>query len=570
MASRFSIRGILINMDSRIQLIFMGAVVGIVSGSATILLTTSLGFLSGWILQLSRPWIFIVSPAGGILLTVVFLKFIVKDYGGHGVPEVIYSVGMQGGRLNLRSSFSKLIGSLLTLASGASAGPEAPVVISGAAIGSNIAGYFKSNEKIRVAVVGSGAAAAIASIFNAPIAGIIFTMEVILGEWTSVNLLPVAIASATGTIVSRIFNGNQIPFLHKQFQIGLTDIAASAGLAFLTAICAIALIRALRTTSKILKSLFKSDLAKALVGGLGVGGMVFFFAEVRGEGYETIRSLIEGRVSHGAAIILVLIGLKIAATSLTLDSGGAGGVFAPSLVIGSLCGFFYFQATAWLFPQASLAPAGFYALVGMAGALGGTLQAPLTGTFLILEITQGYDAIIPLLIVSFLSSTLVRLVEKHSIYHQELIKKGLFLRPRTDASILLDLSVEELLETDCSIIHPDMTLHELLPVIQKSTRNYFPVVEKKTGCYLGMVTLNEIKAYLFDPRLASTILVEEVMRADIETVSPGDRMTDILRKFDRSHAWSLPVVKDQKFLGLLSKATLLDHYRKELIAQTDL
>jgi CIC family chloride channel protein len=561
---------LMVNLDGRVQSIIIAMIVGSVSGLAAVILNRSLKGMSDFVDRSFQGWMLVAAPLIGIMLTVVWLKYLVRDFGGHGVPEVIYSVGMKGGRLRLRSAYSRLVGSLLTLAGGGSAGPEAPVVISGAAIGSNIASYFRTNDRIRTAVTGSGAAAAIAAIFNAPLAGIIFTMEVILGEWTALNLLPVAIASVSGTIVSRALNGNQIPFSHRPLQIGLTDILAAAGLAVLAALCAVALIRVLRWAGVLFAKLTSSDLGRALAGGLMVGGLAYFFVEVRGDGYDVVRTLIEGRFEKAAGLAVALVALKVAATALTLSAGGAGGVFAPSLVIGSLTGFFYHQILTAVFPAVTFAGPGLFALVGMAGVLSGTLQAPLTAMFLILEITSGYDAILPLLIVSFLAATLVKLAEKNSIYVQELVRKGMLVRPRTDAHILSDLRVDELLEKDCTRIRPDMTLEQMVPVIQKSRRNYFPVEDRESGKFLGMVTFDDIKPYLFTQNLLPTIIVEEVMRTDLLLVDRKDRVVDILKKFDMSESWSLPVVEEDRFVGLISKATLLDHYRKELLAQTDL
>jgi CIC family chloride channel protein len=564
-----SIRSILQNLDHRVQLVIIGIIVGIFSGFAALGLNFALESVAHLLTGVERT-IHMVLPGLGIFLTVVFLKHIVRDFRGHGVPDVIFSVGMRGGLLKLRSSFSRLIGSLLTIASGGSAGPEAPVVISGAAIGSNIATYFKSTDRIRIASAGSGAAAAIAAIFNAPIAGIIFTMEVIIGEWSALNMLPVAIASVTGTIISRFFNGNQIPFGHQLINVSLNDIVASVGLLVFTTIFALLFIKFLKWTSRSLAKIIGSDLLKAVIGGLLVGVLIRFFPHVGGEGYGVVRTLIAGRFSGVVLVVCLLIILKILATSITLGAGGAGGVFAPSLVIGSLTGFFYFHLLTIVFPQAQFSGAPLFALCGMAGILSGTLQAPLTGIFLIVEITGGYDVILPLLVVSFLTATLVKLVEHHSVYQYELAEKGLLLRPRTDAGILVDMKTEELLERDLVTVYPEMVLNELIPLIEKSSRNFFPVLDRQTGKFLGMVNFADIKSCVFNPVLVNSVIVEEVMQSHLTRVSIDDSVIDILDKFDRSGAFSLPVVKGDQFMGLISKATLLDHYRKELKAQTDL
>ncbi len=562
-------RSIFINQGPRFQSIIIGILVGICSGFAAVGLNFGLEKCSHFLNQFEDNFYVVFFPLAGITVTVLLLKYVIRDFGGHGVPEVIYSVSMKGGAIKFRSSYSMLIGSMITISSGGSAGPEAPVVISGAAIGSGIAGYFKTNERIRVAVTGSGAAAAIAAIFNAPITGIIFTLEVILGDWAPQNMLPVALSSVTGTIVSRLLKGNQIPFKHREFNVTLDDIFAAIGLALLLALMSLLFIRMLKWSATILSRFFQNALAKAAFGGLLVGTVTVFFPSVKGEGYEVVRQLLNGSFTTPASIVVVLILMKIIATSLTLGAGGAGGVFAPALFLGSLGGFLYFQVITFLFPHANLTGAALFSLVGMAGMISGTLYAPLSGIFLIVEITGGYDSILPLLLVSFLTFTVMKLVEKHSIYHHELAEKGFLLRPRTDKRILTEIQPAELLETDLIAIHPEMLLHDLIPLIEKSPRNYFPVEDRETHNFLGMVHFFDIKSYLFNPTLLNSIIVEEVMRTDMPTVSLIDNLGDILNIFDATGAWSLPVVENHKFFGLISKATLLDHYRKELKVETE-
>lgn len=565
------IRTIFINLDSRGQMIIIGLIVGIVSGLAAVGLNRGLESSHHFLETYKGTSYYGIFPVLGILLTVVFLKYIARDYGGHGVPEVIHSVSMKGGKLKFRSSFSRLIGSLITIASGASAGPEAPVVISGAAIGSNVAAYFKSNETVKIAVVGSGAAAAIASIFNAPIAGIIFTVEVILGEWSQRTMLPVVIASVTGTVISRILNGNQVPFSHKQFEaININDILASVVLALVLALFALVFIRSLKWCSALLEKYIPGHSARALLGGVLVGSIIFFFPHVRGEGYQLVRQLISDNYQSGIPILLMLIAMKMLATSFTLGAGGAGGVFAPSLVVGSLTGFFYYQVLTVFFPAAQFSGASLFALVAMAGMISGTMQAPLTGIFLIVEITGGYDAILPLLLVSFLTAMLVKFFEKHSIYHYELARKGYLRRPRTDARILADIKTEELVESDLVTVYPDMLLKDMIPLIKKSEQEHFPVEDRKTGRFMGMLYFPDIKQYLFNQDLLNTIIVGVVMHTyrDLTVLSIDDPVDKIVEQFDSTQFRTLPVVKDDKFIGIITKSTILDHYRKELKTQT--
>ena len=265
-----------------------------------------------------------------------------------------------------------------------------------------------------------------------------------------------------------------------------------------------------------------------------------------------------------------IILLKIFATSVTLGAGGAGGVFAPALVIGSATGLLFHTFLSTLFPQLELSGAPLFALIGMAGLLSGTLNAPLTGIFLIIEISGGYYAILPLLLVSFLTSSIANRYEKQSIYHYELVRKGQLHRPRTDGKILADINPMELLEKDTEIIYPDMLLSELIPIIKKSRRNYFPVIDKKSNDFIGIVYFNDLKEFIFDSTIVGTILVDEVMHTAINTISLSDSLLQIQQKFDKTNSWSLPVVENGKYMGLISKATMLDLYRKELKVQTDL
>lgn len=563
-------KDLLINTDERFKLGFIGIIVGVTSSLAAVALNNSLHHFEYFFQNLNIPYITIILPAIGLTLTIIFLKYIAKDFGGHGLPEVIQSISLKGGILKLRSSVSHLIASLITISFGGSAGPEAPVVTSGASIGSNFARLFKTNEKIRIAVAGSGAAAAIASIFNAPIAGIIFTMEVIIGEWTPVYLLPIVIASVTGTEISRLLNGNQIQFAHEILKVNINDILLSVFLALICAFFSVLFIRVLRNTSSQLEKYFKNVFVKALIAGVFIGLMSYHIPYVKSEGYHFVQQLITGTLSPGILFIFFIIILKIIVTSLTLGAHGAGGVFAPSLVIGSSTGLFFFLIIKALFPNLEINDTGLYPLIGMAGVLSGTLHAPLTGMFLIIEITNGYNAILPLLLVSFLTSAIVKQFEPYSIYHYELIKKGYLHRPRTDGKILADISPLELLEKDPKIVYPDMPVSALISKIKKSNRNYFPVVQREDGRYLGMVFFNDIKEIIFDNEIINSVLIEDVMHDDLMTISLDDNLMDIQNKFDVSESWSLPVVDNNKYKGLISKATMLDLYRKELKVQTNL
>jgi len=555
-------------LDDRLLLILMAAIVGSCSGLAAVALNRSLAAMFNWLHHFRDYWWVFILPAIGAALPSLFLDKIVKEGAGHGVPEVIYSVSRYGGLLRLRSSFSRLISSCLTIGSGGSAGPEAPVVMSGAAIGSNIAKYFSLNDRQRVTLVGCGAAGAISSIFNAPIAGMVFAIEIIIGEWKSVHIVPIAIASVAGTEISRILQGNQIAFSHRLFSIDLMDIFACLGLAILTAAASILLTRLLRSMDGISKKLPAPVWLRAAAGGCAVGLIGLFLPVVLGEGYHSIRIMIDGAFSQGLAIVALATLAKIFATALTLGWGGSGGIFAPCLVIGSLAGLTYYHGLVLLWPSVSWVNQGCFALLGMAGLISGMLQAPLTGIFLIVEITGGYEVILPLIIVSAISTTLCHYIEPASFYLKELVERGHLLRPGTDARVLYDLNVSELLEKDCIAVTQNMLLRDFINIVKKSNRNYFPVENEETGHFIGMIHLDDIRPYLFNPVMYDTVFLGQIMDVNVEVVHPEDDLSDVLRRMDANRLFSMPVVVNKKFIGLISKGSLLNQYRKELMVQT--
>lgn len=554
--------------DDRLLLISAGIVVGICSGIAALVLNKSLVWMLDTLHHYRSYWWAFLMPALGAALSSLFLEKIMNEGAGHGVPEVIYSVSRYGGLLRLRSSVSRLVSSCLTIGSGGSAGPEAPVVMSGAAIGSNIARFFSLNDRQRITLVGCGAAGAISSIFNAPIAGLVFTMEVIIGEWRAINIIPIAIASVAGTEISRKLQGNQIAFSHGGFEIHLIDIIACVGLAVVTASLSLLLTRSMKRMHGVAEKVPVPLWVRAAIGGCAVGLLGFLIPDVMGEGYHSIREMIGGAFTSGVTVVLIGTFAKILATTLTLGWGGSGGIFAPSLVVGSFAGLTYHRILVLLWPQAGWVSEGCFALLGMAGVIGGILQAPLTGIFLIVEITGSYNVILPLIVVSAFSSTFCHYFEPASIYLKDLVERGQLLRPGTDARVLADICIPELLETDCKKVRPNMLLREFIEIIKSSRRNYFPVEEEKTGRFLGMIHLDDVRPYMLDAVMYDTVLLEQIMQKDVQTVKIDDDLAGVLNRMDLNGLYSMPVVAGNHFVGMVSKATILDRYRKELMVQT--
>jgi CIC family chloride channel protein len=555
-------------MDERLLLMIIAIFVGACGGLAAVILNQLLFNIHGILEPLRVYWYAFLLPACGAALSALFLGHVVKEGAGHGVPEVIYSVSKRGGLLRLRSSFSRLISSSLTIASGGSAGPEAPVVMSGASIGSNIAKVFSLNDRQRTTMVGCGAASAISGIFNAPIAGIIFSVEVILGEWTPINLIPIGIASVVGTEVSRLLQGNLIPFSHREFHASLLDILAAVGIAVLAGLSSVLFTRLLNGIITKSHDLVTRDWFRAAVGGACVGLLGLAFPSVLGKGYNVVSTIIENQFEAGLVLVALATLAKIVATSLTIGTGGSGGIFAPCLVIGALGGLAYQRGLVLFWPAIPWAEEGFFAMLGMAAVMSGTLQAPLTGIFLIVEVTGSYEVILPLILVSAVSATLCHYMEPVSFYYRKLVSRGELLRPRTDARLLADMNISELIEKDCIVVHEDMRLGDMIPIIEQASRDYFPVEDSKTGKFLGLIHFNHIRPHLFNPGLHNAIIMAEIMDVHVPRVSPFDDIKEVLELMDQTHSWSLPVVHRNRFLGMVSKGTILDRYRKELIVQS--
>ena len=554
--------------DNRLLVIFLAAVVGGCSGLAAVALNRALQWSMALLHLAFQHWWAFLLPALGATLSALFLNAVLKERAGHGVPEVVYAVSRRGGLLRMRSSYSRLISSLLTIGSGGSAGPEAPVVMSGASLGSNIAKLVGLRERQRITLVGCGAAGAIGAIFNAPLAGLVFTVEVILGEWKAFNIIPIAIAAVAGTEVSRLLQGNQIAFEHHLFNIGLADIIASFGVVVLTTASSLFLSHILRSMHHLAIKTPLPSWVRPAVGGAAVGLIGLVLPLVLGEGYHSIREMIAGTFTGGLGFVTLAVVAKMVATALSLGWGGSGGIFAPSLMVGSLVGLVYYHLVALVLPPGILVGEGCFALLGMAGLVSGILQAPLTGIFLIVEITGSYEVILPLIIVSTLTSTFCHYLEPGSYYLKDLIEQGQYLRPGTDARVLSDMTVRELIDTDRITVPNDMLLRDFIDMMQNTRQYLFPVEDRGSGKYVGMIFVDRIRPYLFDSPMHNVLIMEQLMETGVPTVKPDDDLADVLNVMDQAAMPLLPVLENQRFVGMLSKAILLDHYRKELIVQT--
>ncbi|WP_022663600.1 chloride channel protein [Desulfospira joergensenii] len=558
----------LFRLDDRLLMIIAGSAAGICSGLAAVALRLSLEAAIEWLHPFRAYTWAILLPAGGAMISSLYLDKIAREAAGHGIPEVIYSVSRYGGLLRFRSSYSRLISSFLTIGSGGSAGPEAPVVMSGSAIGSSIAKVFSLNDRQRITLVGCGTAGAIAAIFNAPIAGLIFATEVILGEWKFVNIIPIAIAAVAGAEASHAIIPEQVLFNHYPFEMGLVDIPACVCLALLTAVVSVIFVKVLRKSGALSKKTSLPLWIRAALGGGSVGVIALGFPVVLGEGYHYIQTMISNTFSMGLFLTFVAVFAKIFATAMTLGWGGSGGIFAPCLVIGSLTGTMFHQILFFLFPDAGCASGGAYALLGMTGLISGVMQAPLTGIFLIVEITGGYETILPLILVSSVSSTVSHYIEPASFYFKELIERGQFLRPGTDARILTDLNIKEIIDADFKTASENMVFRDFIELLKGSEQHFFPVVGDHTGEYKGMIQISSIRRYALDPGIYDMLFLNQIMDTDIPAVSTANELQEVVDVMDANRMDNIPVVDHGRFIGMISKTRILDLYRRELMMQT--
>ncbi len=549
------------------RLLALALCVGLASGAAAVLLRWLVHLAFHALAAHRHGLAAILMPAAGGLIGVAIVSYLFREPAGHGVPEVIRAVCRGGGTMPKRAIFSRWLGSLVNVAAGASAGLEGPTVYSGAAIGSAIGGWFHVDERRRSVLLACGVAGGISAIFNAPMTGMIFAIEVVLAEWSTFTIVPIVVASVAGTELSRLALGDRASFLHAPFEMGPKDLVLCALLGILAGLVSVIFVRATRGVHKLGERMSKSPLVAPAVLGLLVGTIGLVSPEAIGEGYGIAQQAIQDEMTLGLGLCAVLLLGKLVASALTLGSGSPGGIFAPSLVIGSLLGGTFARSLRTLFPDADFAHSGSYALVGMAGLVAGVMQAPLTGIFLVMEITHGYDVILPLMIVSVIALLVSRRFHRYSLYTWELVHRGELLRPGTDRRILADIQVRDVLDEDVTPIPEDMLLSDFVQVLKGSRRNNFPVLGTGSDQYVGMVDVASAREVLLDPELLRITLVGTIMSWNSPPIEVDTSLEGAMQIFEKEAVWVLPVVDKGRFVGLVSKSSLFDHYRRELNAQ---
>jgi len=571
------------------QFIFLSSVmVGISSAFAVIVLKTfahKIFVFATYVTNISifkYAYIKVILPIIGIMLTVFVIR---KFLGGSiekGTSQILYAVAKKASIIPRKQMYAQIVTSSLTVGLGGSAGLESPIVITGAAFGSNYAQRFKLGYKDRTLLIGCGVAAGIAAAFNAPIAGVLFAIEVLLVDVSISAFTPIMIAAATGALVSKVALDESILLSFKQQQtFDYHNIAYYIMLGLFTGLISVYYSRNFQRVDSFFSRLKFSPYKKAFLGASILALLIFIFPTLFGEGYESIKILSENdpgkllentffdNFRNNSWVLLLFIGLtvllKVFATAITLGSGGNGGNFAPSLFLGSYTGFF-FSKFLNLTGLTNL-PVSNFTLVGMAGILSGLFHAPLTAIFLIAEITGGYDLMIPLMIVASISFAISKRFEKHSLDVKSLARKGNAFTSNKDTNILSTLDTNSIIQTDYLTVSPDENLEKLVDLISHSNQVIFAVVDKENQM-LGVVHFNNIREIIFNPYRVKYTLVKEIMRAPADIIYPTDSMEIVMNKFEKAKVVFLPVIKNGKYFGFISKSLALEAYRSKLKSMT--
>ena len=524
-------------------------------------------------------WLYLLFPVVGIYLTSLFVRHIVKDNISHGITRVLYAISTKRSRLKKHNTWSSVVASAITIGFGGSVGAEAPIVLTGSAIGSNLGQLFKMDNKTLMLLVGCGASAAIAGIFKAPIAGLVFTLEVLMVDLTMASLLPIFIASVTATCFSYFFTGSDALFefqMDSAWQLG--RLLPTIFLGVSCGLLSLYFMRLMTWCENGFARLSPHPYVKLLVGGLVLSTLIFFFPALYGEGYDSLRILINGQgasdwnqllnqsifAGHGE-LLVVYVGLvmmtKVFATSATNGGGGCGGTFAPSLFIGGFIGFFFSRL--WNIHQiGTYVPEKNFTLLGMAGVMAGVMHAPLTGIFLIAELTGGYQLFVPLMIVSVCSYLTINIFEPHSIYAMRLAREGKLITHHTDHAVLTLMRLDAVIDKEFSAVSPDMEMGQLIHVISRSRTNYIPVCDDDGGL-LGEIDITKLRHVIFRTELYHRFKVAQMMTPPACVLRVADPMDAVMQAFEKTNAFALPVIDgNDRLMGFITRTHFLNTYRQ--------
>jgi chloride channel protein, CIC family len=566
-------------MNHRTFLMIVSVVIGILSGTAAVILKNSVTFIRELLISgapvYQENFLYFALPAIGILLTLLFVRYVIKDYVQHGVPSILYAISRANGVIKKHNMFSSIVTSALTVGFGGSVGLEGPTLATGAAVGSNLGQYLRLSYKDLILLMTLACAGAMAAIFKSPIAAIVFAIEVLMIDLTMASLIPLLIASVTAVLTSYFFLGNAVLYPFK-----ITDafyfnhIPYYILLGVFTGMISVYFTKMYIRVEKYFKKIEKWWV-RWISGGIVLGMLIFFFPSLYGEGYEAVNTCLKGDYSplfNGSPfyefqdsvwivflLFFLVLFFKVIATATTFGAGGVGGIFAPALFMGVLAGLFFAELVNNI--GLTILPASNFAMVGMSGLIAGVLHAPLTGIFLIAEITGGYDLIVPLTLVSTISYATTRMFIDNSVYTYQLAERGEYFTHHKDKNVMSMLKVQGLIETDFKTIHPDAKLRDLVQAISESRRNIFPVVDEE-NTFHGFIRLDDIRNIIFKPELYDSIVVKSLMVTPAVYVSPFDSMEVVAAKFSEYDKYNLPVLDNGKYIGFVSKANVFSTYRE--------
>ena len=567
----------------QVKLVYiLSLVVGLLSAVAAAVLKNAIHYfhqlLAGGILIKSGSYLFLVYPLIGMLLTLLFVKFIIKDNIGHGISRILYAISKKRSYLKAHNTWSSIVASTLTIGFGGSVGAEAPIVLTGSSIGSAVGRFFKLNYKNITLLVGCGAAGAVSGIFKAPITGILFTLEILMLDLTMSSIVPLLISSVTAATVAYFLMGNKVLFTFTI--VGAFNLSNIPWYILLGIISGMISLYFSKMTLFLEGSYekIKNIYLRMILGGIILGGLIYLFPPFYGEGYDTIMALLQGnadsvfsssvlgRFSDNFLVIILfsagLILLKVVASSSTNGAGGVGGIFAPTLFLGGINGFLV-AGMLRKFANVDL-PDNRFVLVGMAGMMAGVMHAPLTAIFLIAEITGGYSLLIPLIITATVAFITTRSFEKHSIYHVQLAEKGELITHDKDKAVMAVMDWKKEIETDLLKVKKTDNLGDLVRIISKSNRNIYPVVDEY-NILEGVVSLDDVREIMFRHELYETTFVKDLMTIPTSYIDKKENIETVMETFRITGSWNLPVMDNGYYVGFISKSGIYAAYRELLI-----
>lgn len=567
------------HVSPRHFVVFLSLLVGIATALSASLLKFLIHFIQSQLTEhfaiTSGNWLYLIYPSIGILISGLFVKYVVKEDIGHGVTKILYAISQRKSILKPHNMYTSVIASSVTIGFGGSVGAEAPVVLTGAAIGSNLGRFFKMDQKTLMLMVGCGAAGAVSGIFNAPITGVVFVLEVLMLDMAFGYIVPLLITSVTSAVLSSYLMGNALMFAVNVDCFVVDRIPYHIILGLCCGLASLYFTRGMNFLegkfSKVTNFWFKW-----IIGGLTLSVLIFLMPPLYGEGYDSISALLKVRtdvIFDGSpfydykdniyfmmAYMLAIVLFKILASAATNAAGGCGGIFAPSLFVGGFVGFLVAFVLRLFGAEIPLQN---FAFLGMAGLMSGVMHAPLTGIFLIAELTGGYTMFLPLIIVSVVSFLTIIVFEPHSLYAMRLAKKGELMTHDKDQAVLSMMDTRQVLETDLLTVRPDAKFGDLIKLIPKTKRNIFPVVDVD-GNFHGVVTLEEVRNIMFRPELYDRFRIDKLMVSPPAIINVSDPMKKVLKVFDETQAWNLPVCDGNRYVGYLSKSKIFSEYRHTL------